>query len=222
MSKRYKRLLSVIISIVLLAGIATAVGAVDIFSLKNSEQAAMASDSDTIILRVCNWEEYIDTGDWDEAIELDSGEIKGENSIVKDFEDWYYQIYGKKVVVEYSTVGTNEELYNMLTLGDEYDLICPSEYMIMKLMADGWLEPFSEQFFDKNVTENYYTRGVSPWHGAVTPPGICGALQGLYTIRRKSQKRKLLRGKLFQMTSLNGRLRLRIMSGIQCLRRSVR
>lgn len=163
MSKRYKRLLSVIISIVLLAGIATAVGAVDIFSLKNSEQAAMASDSDTIILRVCNWEEYIDTGDWDEAIELDSGEIKGENSIVKDFEDWYYQIYGKKVVVEYSTVGTNEELYNMLTLGDEYDLICPSEYMIMKLMAEGWLEPFSEQFFDKNVTENYYTRGVSPF-----------------------------------------------------------
>ena len=64
MSKRYKRLLSVIISIVLLAGIATAVGAVDIFSLKNSEQEAMASDSDTIILRVCNWEEYIDTGDW--------------------------------------------------------------------------------------------------------------------------------------------------------------
>ena len=72
------------------------------------------------------------------------------------------------------------------------DLICPSEYMIMKLMAEGWLEPFSEQFFDKNVTENYYTRGVSPFirstfdentingeaMGAVTPPGICGALQG--------------------------------------------
>ena len=146
MSKRYKRLLSVIISIVLLAGIATAVGAVDIFSLKNSEQAAMASDSDTIILRVCNWEEYIDTGDWDEAIELDSGEIKGENSIVKDFEDWYYQIYGKKVVVEYSTVGTNEELYNMLTLGDEYDLICPSEYMIMKLMKEKKLEPSSKEY----------------------------------------------------------------------------
>ena len=36
----------------------------------------MASDSDTIILRVCNWEEYIDTGDWDEAIELDSGELR--------------------------------------------------------------------------------------------------------------------------------------------------
>ena len=72
------------------------------------KRQAMASDSDTIILRVCNWEEYIDTGDLDEAIELDSGEIKGENSIVKDFEDWYYQIYGKKVVVEYSTVGTNE------------------------------------------------------------------------------------------------------------------
>ena len=29
--------------------------------------------------------------------------------------------------------GTNEDLYNQLTLGDTYDLVCPSEYMIMKL-----------------------------------------------------------------------------------------
>ena len=36
----------------------------------------------------------------------------------------------------------------MLTLGDEYDLICPSEYMFMKLMTEGWLEPFSDEFYD--------------------------------------------------------------------------
>lgn len=71
----------------------------------------MASDSDTIILRVCNWEEYIDTGDWDEAIELDSGEIKGENSIVKDFEDWYYQIYGKKL---WSNIAPSEQMKNYI------------------------------------------------------------------------------------------------------------
>lgn len=123
---------------------------------------AQAAD-DTITLRVCNWEEYIDEGGWDETIDLESGDIKGENPIVKDFEDWYYRTYGKKVKVEYSCAGTNEELYNMLTLGDEYDLICPSEYMIMKLMAEGWLEPFSDDFYDKNIKENYYARGVSPF-----------------------------------------------------------
>ena len=97
------------------------------------------ADNDTIVLRVCNWEEYIDTGDWDEPIDLESGDIMGVNSMVEDFEIWYHDTYGKNVKVEYSCMGTNEEMYNMLTLGDEYDLICPSEYMIMKLMREGWL-----------------------------------------------------------------------------------
>ena len=119
--------------------------------------AHAATSSDTITLRVCNWEEYIDEGDWDETIDLESGDIKGENSMVADFEDWYYKTYGKKVKVEYSCLGTNEELYNMLTLGDEYDLVCPSEYMIMKLMSEGRLEPFSNDFYDKNIKENYYS-----------------------------------------------------------------
>ena len=125
--------------------------------------AHAATSSDTITLRVCNWEEYIDEGDWDETIDLESGDIKGENSMVADFEDWYYKTYGKKVKVEYSCLGTNEELYNMLTLGDEYDLVCPSEYMIMKLMSEDRLEPFSNDFYDKNIKENYYSRGVSPF-----------------------------------------------------------
>lgn len=58
--------------------------------------AHAATSSDTITLRVCNWEEYIDEGDWDETIDLESGDIKGENSMVADFEDWYYKTYGKK------------------------------------------------------------------------------------------------------------------------------
>lgn len=125
---------------------------------------AQAAD-DVITLKICNWEEYIDEGDWDESetIDLESGDIRGDNSMVEDFEEWYYKTYGKKVKVEYSCLGTNEELYNMLTLGDEYDLICPSEYMIMKLMAEDWLEPYSEQFYDKSIAENYYAKGVSPF-----------------------------------------------------------
>lgn len=126
--------------------------------------AAEGSDK-TVVLRVCNWEEYIDLGDWDEeeTIELESGDIIGENSVMEDFEEWYKETYGVNVRVEYSTFGTNEDLYNMLTLGDEYDLVCPSEYMIMKLMKEGMTVPLSEHFFDESDEYNYYIKGVSPY-----------------------------------------------------------
>lgn len=124
---------------------------------------AAESEERAVTLRVCNWEEYIDLGDWDETIDLESGDIIGENSMVKDFEEWYYETYGKRVKVEYSTFGTNEDLYNMLTLGDEYDIVCPSEYMFMKLMAEKMLVPLSDEFFDETDENNYYTRGVSPY-----------------------------------------------------------
>ena len=124
---------------------------------------AAESEEKAVTLRVCNWEEYIDLGDWDETIDLESGDIIGENSMVEDFEEWYYETYGKRVNVEYSTFGTNEDLYNMLTLGDVYDIVCPSEYMFMKLMAEGMLVPLSDEFFDKTDENNYYTRGVSPY-----------------------------------------------------------
>ena len=123
------------------------------------------ADSETVTLRICNWEEYIDLGDWgeDEVIDLESGDIFGENSMVDDFAEWYEETYGKKVNVEYSTFGTNEDLYNMLTIGDVYDLVCPSEYMIMKLMAEDKVQPLSEAFFDEENENNYYIRGVSPY-----------------------------------------------------------
>ena len=124
---------------------------------------AAESEEKAVTLRVCNWEEYIDLGDWDETIDLESGDIIGENSMVEDFEEWYYETYGKRVKVEYSTFGTNEDLYNMLTLGDVYDIVCPSEYMFMKLMAEGMLVPLSDEFFDETDENNYYTKGVSPY-----------------------------------------------------------
>ena len=58
--------------------------------------------SDEIVLRVANWEEYIDEGDWDEEerIDLENGaSILGEHSMVDDFEEWYYETYGKRVRV---------------------------------------------------------------------------------------------------------------------------
>ena len=151
----------------LAAAVALAVGMSPFGSLPGSR--VCAEDGTTaakeVTLRVCNWEEYIDLGDWDEeeTIDLESGDIIGENSMVEDFEQWYYETYGVKVKVEYSTFGTNEDLYNMLTLGDVYDIVCPSEYMIMKLMAEDKLVPLSEHFFDTSDENNYYSKGVSPY-----------------------------------------------------------
>ncbi len=122
-------------------------------------------ETDTIVLRISNWEEYIDEGDWEEedAVSLSDGTIiLPQNSLIEDFQDWFYQVYGKEVKVEYSTFGTNEELYNQITLGDTYDLVCPSEYMIMKMMAEDLLLPFSEEFY-KDSEYQYYRSGVSPY-----------------------------------------------------------
>lgn len=136
------------------------------FSAASLWGCSSEENGDEIVLRVSNWEEYIDLGDWDEedTIELEDGTvIYPEQGMVEDFEEWFYKTYGKKVRVEYSTFGTNEELYNQITLGDSYDLVCPSEYMIMKMMEEDMLTPYSEGFYDKNVEENYYSKNVSSY-----------------------------------------------------------
>ena len=152
-----KRLLKTV-PVLLLIGVLLA-------SLWPASTARAEEPKKEVVLRVCNWEEYIDLGDWDdeEVIDLESGDIFGENPMVKDFEIWYEETYGIKVRVEYSTFGTNEDLYNMLTIGDVYDLVCPSEYMIMKLMAEDRVIPLSDAFFDRDNELNYYINGVSPY-----------------------------------------------------------
>lgn len=121
---------------------------------------------DAVVLRVANWEEYLDEGGWEEEerIVLEDGRtVYGADAMISDFESWYQETYGKKVRVEYSTFGTNEDLYNQMTMGDVFDLACPSEYMMMKLLAEGKLVPFSEEFLDASREENDYARGVSPY-----------------------------------------------------------
>ncbi len=120
-----------------------------------------AEKDEVITLRVCNWEEYIDLGGWkdDERITLDNGEeIFGENAIYDEFAEWFNENNDYKVKVEYSTFGTNEDLYNRLSLGDVYDIVCPSDYMIMKLLAEDKIQEYSDDF--KN---GEYATNVSPY-----------------------------------------------------------
>lgn len=86
------------------------------FGCENKE-----NQSEEIVLRIANWEEYLDEGGWDEDETIDLDEktkILGRENMVDDFESWYKKTYGEKVRVEYSTFGTNEDLYNQMTLGD--------------------------------------------------------------------------------------------------------
>ena len=131
--------------------------------------AGCSKKSDTITLRVCSWEEYIDLGGWeeDERIDIDNpfaeeGEgIFGDNSMVDDFTEWFNSTHDYKVKVEYSTFGTNEDLYNRLSLGDVYDLVCPSEYMLMKLIAEGNCVDYTDAFWNTENERNYYANNVS-------------------------------------------------------------
>lgn len=125
---------------------------------------AGCSGEETIVLRVFNWEEYIDEGgEGSYQYDYEVNEDGSAPPIIEDFEVWYEETYGTPIRVEYSTFGTNEDMYNQLQLGDTYDLLCPSEYMIMKLAAEDYLQPYTEDFFDPDIEENYYIRNVSPY-----------------------------------------------------------
>ena len=102
------------------------------------------------VLKVANWAEYIDGGDED-------------SPLIAEFEEWYEAQTGKKIRVEYCIADDNETLYNMIKMGDHFDLICPSEYMLMKLIAEDRLQPLPDTFYDVSNPLNYYINNVSPW-----------------------------------------------------------
>lgn len=119
------------------------------------------------VLRVASWDEYIDEGD-SEA---------GTRALYEEFEDWYEQEYGKEIKIEYVALQDNETMYNKIKMGDKYDLLCPSEYMMMKMLAEGRLEKYPESFFltdDPNYPHNYYAKNVSPYIKGVFDKGANG------------------------------------------------
>ena len=88
--------------------------------------------SRTKTLYVYNWGEYISDGS--EGC-LDSNAA---------FEEWYFETYGERVKVNYSTFSSNESLYAKLSSGSvSYDVVVPSDYMIERLIAEDLLAPLN-------------------------------------------------------------------------------
>ncbi len=120
----------------------------------------VSSEENVEILRVYNWEEYISEGVEEETD--DDGNVINEIDIdvISMFETYCREELNRNVKVEYSTFGTNENMYNELNLSKKqvgnnveysYDLVAPSEYMLLKMMREGMLEKY-----DKEAVPNYY------------------------------------------------------------------
>ncbi len=90
--------------------------------------ACSAGSTDTVILYVYNWGEYMSDGS------------EGSLDVNDMFEEWYFETYGVRVEVNYSTYSSNESMYAKLSSGSvSYDVVVPSDYMIERLIAEDML-----------------------------------------------------------------------------------
>src|SRR5574344_1313932 len=102
-----------------------------------------SSKSSKETLRILNWEDYI--------YEPESGDELA--STIDQFKE-YMAGKGREIDVIYDTFDTNETMLNSLKTGKTtYDLICPSDYMIQRMLSADMLEPFDKGSLD--VYEQY-------------------------------------------------------------------
>lgn len=143
MKKIFAILVCIICSLSCLAGCGNAVAGL---------KRPLYAKPKTEVLRVYNCEDYI---------AVDDKKTEENESCVDAFVE-YMKSKGRNVKVEYSTFGTLENMYNELKINPgSYDLICPSEYMIQKMMSEGMLEKFDDDFL--NAADSNYNKYASPF-----------------------------------------------------------
>lgn len=109
-----------------------------------------SGDGDYINLRILNSEDYIGEGEVEISL-TDEDEVETFDNVIAAFEEYEKRVNNKNVRVIYDTFDTNETMLSSLKTGKStYDLICPSDYTIQKMMASSMLEPF-----DEDSTPNY-------------------------------------------------------------------
>ena len=109
-----------------------------------------------VTLYVYNWGEYMSDGS------------EGTLDVNEMFEEWYYETYGVKVQVNYSTYSSNESMYAKLSSGSvNYDVVVPSDYMIERMIAEDMLAELNfeniphignihSDFFGEGAQFDYY------------------------------------------------------------------
>lgn len=81
------------------------------------------------ILKIYNWADYID------------------EDVLAEFPDWYKEQTGEEIEVIYQVFDINEIMLTKIERGHEdFDVVCPSEYIIERMMKKDMLLPINRDF----------------------------------------------------------------------------
>jgi len=94
------------------------------------------------ILKIYNWADYIDP------------------KLLTEFPKWYKEQTGEDVKIVYQVFDLPEVIYTKIGLGrEDFDLVCPTQYLIERMMRNGLLLPIDRNF---GKTPNYLGN-ISPF-----------------------------------------------------------
>ena len=95
-------------------------------------------------LKVYNWADYIDM-----------------DNVLASFPEWYKAQTGEEVDVIYQTFDINESMLTQIEVGKEdYDVVCPSEYIIERMLKMNLLQKIRKDLVPDSV---YYFNNVAPF-----------------------------------------------------------
>ncbi|MBQ9397742.1 MAG: ABC transporter substrate-binding protein [Bacteroidales bacterium] len=96
------------------------------------------------ILKVYNWSDYID------------------ETVLTDFESWYQEQTGETIKIVYQTFDINETMLSKIEKGrEDYDVVCPSDYIIERMLNEGLLLPLDFASIPEEI--NYIDKNTSPY-----------------------------------------------------------
>ena len=94
-------------------------------------------------LMIYNWADYID------------------EDVLTEFQEWYKEQTGEEVEVIYQLFDINEIMLAKIERGKEdFDVVCPSEYIIERMLRNDLLLPIDKDF---GTTPNYIDSNISPY-----------------------------------------------------------
>lgn len=94
-------------------------------------------------LKIYNWADYID------------------EDVLSQFQEWYKEQTGEEVEIIYQLFDINEIMLAKIERGKEdFDVVCPSEYIIERMLRNDLLLPIDKDFGD---TPNYIDSNISPY-----------------------------------------------------------
>ena len=94
-------------------------------------------------LKVLNWADYIN------------------EDVKANFEQWYFEQTGEKIQLVYETFDINETALTKIEVGHEdYDLFCPSEYIIERMLKKDLLIPIQKDLIPDSIK---YFDNISPF-----------------------------------------------------------